>query len=93
MPDLRLIQIRRTSHVPNLMHKLCYRGGSRGKVQGVRTPPPQMTCGFLIQLVFCKKIYIYMWFIGEEQERSAPPPKNNSGLAPVLTYFSIKPRS
>ena len=33
------------------------RGGSRGRVQGVRTPPPpEMTCGFLIQLVFCKKI-------------------------------------
>ena len=31
------------------------RGGSRGKVQGVRTPPPQMTCGFLIQLVFYKQ--------------------------------------
>ena len=31
------------------------RGGSRGTVQGVRTPPPEMTCGFLIQLVFCKK--------------------------------------
>ena len=35
------------------------RGGSRGRVQGVRTPtppnPPEMTCGFLIQLVFCKK--------------------------------------
>ena len=31
-----------------------YRGGSRGRVQGVRTPP-EMTCGFLIQLVFCKK--------------------------------------
>ena len=30
------------------------RGGSRGRVQGVRTPP-QDTCGFLIQLVFCKK--------------------------------------
>ena len=32
-----------------------YRGGSRGRVQGVRTPPPppEMTCGF--QLVFCKK--------------------------------------
>ena len=29
--------------------------GSRGRVQGVRTPPPEMTCGFLIQLVFCKK--------------------------------------
>ena len=33
-----------------------HRGGSRGRVQGVRTPlPPEMTCGFLIQLVFCKK--------------------------------------
>ena len=31
------------------------RGGSRGRVQGVRTPPPEMTCGFLIQLVFCEK--------------------------------------
>ena len=33
------------------------RGGSRGRVQGVRTPPlpPEMTCGFLIQLVFSKK--------------------------------------
>ena len=49
------------------------RSGSRGSVQGVRTPtvppPPVMTCGFLIQLVF--------WFIGVEveQETSAPPPK------------------
>ena len=34
------------------------RGGSRGRVQGVRNPPPHppgMTCGFLIQLVFCPK--------------------------------------
>ena len=31
------------------------RGGSRGRVQGLRTPPPEMTCSFLIQLVFCKK--------------------------------------
>ena len=28
-------------------------GGSRGRVQGVRTP--EMSCGVLIQLVFCKK--------------------------------------
>ena len=44
--------------------------------------PPQMTCGFLIQLVFCKK---KMWFIGVgvEQETSAPPPKKNPGSAPV----------
>ena len=32
------------------------RGRSRGRVQGVHTPPPEMTCGFLIQLGFCKKI-------------------------------------
>ena len=31
------------------------KGGSRGRVQGVRTPPPEVTCGFLIQLVFCQK--------------------------------------
>ena len=51
------------------------RGGSRGRVQGVCTPPPEMTCGFLIQLVFCPKKK--MWFIGVEveQETSAPPPK------------------
>ena len=39
------------------------RGGSSGRVQGVRTPP-EMTCGFLIQLVFCKKKK--NWFIGVE---------------------------
>ena len=59
------------------------RSGSRGRVQGVRTPPPQMTRGFLIQLAFCKKKT--MWFIGVkvEQEKSAPPPKKNPGSAPA----------
>ena len=54
-----------------------YRGGSRGRVQGVRTPPPPRddlrfsnTTGILQK----KKT---MWFIGVEveQETSAPPPK------------------
>ena len=46
-------------------------------------PLPEMTCGFLIQLVFCQKKT--MWFIGVEveQETSAPPPKKNPGSAPV----------
>ena len=48
---------------------------------GARTPPPfpEMTCRFLIQLVF-------LWFIGVEveQEMSAPPPKKNPGSAPEL---------
>ena len=49
----------------------------------MRTPPPEMTCGFLIQLVFCKKKNT-MWFIGVEveQEKSATPPKKNPGSAP-----------
>ena len=47
-------------------------GGSRG----FAPPLPEMTCGFLIQLVFCKKKKT-MWFITVEvqQETSAPPPK------------------
>ena len=47
-------------------------------------PPPGMTCGFLIQLVFCQKTKT-MWFIGVEveQETSAPPPKKNPGSAPA----------
>ena len=41
-----------------------HRGGSRGRVQEVHTlPPPKMSCGFLIQLVFCKKT---MYLIGVE---------------------------
>ena len=39
----------------NKLNKPYYRGGSRRRVQGVRTPSPEMTSGFLIQLVFCKK--------------------------------------
>ena len=54
----------------------------------MRTPlPPQMTCGFLIQLVFCKEE------VEVEQETSAPPPKKNPGPAPDIdvprVLFSI----
>ena len=65
-----------------LFSRVC-RGGSRGEgAGGAHPPPPEMTCGFLIQLVFCKKKT--MWFIGVEveQETSAPPPKKNPGSAP-----------
>ena len=45
------------------LNSMIYRGGSRGRVQGVRTPtPPEMTYGFLIQLVLCeKKNYVVYW--------------------------------
>ena len=60
-------------------------------------PPPEMTCGFLIQLVFCKKKKT-IWFIGVEveQETSALPPKKNPGSAPDFrhgTDLLIRPAS
>ena len=68
-------------------------GGCRGCA-----PSPEMTCGFLIQWVFCKKKKT-MWFIGVEVEHEtcAPPPKKNPGSAPETlsnknncTNFSVE---
>ena len=60
-------------------------GGCRGCAP--HPPPPEMTCGFLIQLVFCKKKNKKtMWFIGVEveQETNATPPKKNPGTGTVI---------
>ena len=57
--------LRAPSLAESLIHTLSmlHRGGSRGRVQGVRTPSPEMTCSFLIQLVFCEKKnhYVVYW--------------------------------
>ena len=60
------------------------RGGSRGRVQGVRTPPPQDDLRFSNTTGILQKIKKTMWFIGVEvqQETSAPPPNKNPGSAP-----------
>ena len=53
-------------------------------------PTAEMTCGFLIRLVFCKKKKT-MWFIGVEvqQEMSSPPPKKKkSWIRPCHLYDS-----
>ena len=66
-----------------------HRGGSRGRVQGVHTPPSPWddlrfsnTTGILQK----KKT---MWFIGVEVEQgtSAPPPKKNPRSAPEQTLL------
>ena len=56
-------------------------GGCRGCAP---LSSPEMTCGFLTLLKFCKKKKKKKWFIGVEvgQETSAPPPKKNPGSAP-----------
>ena len=61
-------------------------GGCRGCA-----PHPEMTCSFLIQLVFCKKKKT-MWFIGVEveQEMSGSPPKKNPGSAPALECLRLE---
>ena len=61
-------------------------GGCRGCA-----PSPEMTYGFLIQLVFCRKKKT-MWFIGVEveQETSAPPSKKTPGSTPDNIRLTVK---
>ena len=62
---------------------------SRGRVQGVCTPPPPMTCGFPIQLVFCKKKT--MWFIGVGKRRVHPLMKKILDPPQWIVRFSSMP--
>ena len=67
----------------------CYklsRGGSRGRVQGLRIPPPsEMPCGFLIQLVwvFCINICLRHQSVTPFLS-GAPRPKKNPGSPPDI---------
>ena len=65
-----------------------------GGCRGCAPPPPEMTCGFLIQLVFCqKKNYVVYWcWSRADPETRAPPPKKNPGAAPeryAFFYFHL----
>ena len=64
------------------------RGGSRGRVQGVRTPAWDDLRFSNTTGILQKKT---MWFIGVEveQETSAPPPKKNPGSAPAKFIFRL----
>ena len=57
-----------------------HRGGSRGRVQGCAPSPPEMTCGLLIQLVFCKKCGLLV--LVRPFLSGATPPKKSPGSAP-----------
>ena len=62
------------------------RGGSRGRVQGVRTHPPRDDLRFSNTTGILRKKKT-MWFnvVEVERETSAPPPKKNPGSAPEDT--------
>ena len=86
------------SHLPRKVNSLLRQASGAdlgGGCRGCAPPLPEMTCGFLMQLVFCKKKT--MWFIGveAEQETSAAPPKKNPGFAPgpqdTLRNFPVSP--
>ena len=65
-------------------HLNLHRGGSRGRVQGVRTPPRD-DLRFSNTTKILQKNINYEGFIGleVEQETSAPPPNKKPGSAPV----------
>ena len=71
------------------MHLTLGRGGSRGRVQGVRTPPPWDDLRFSNTTGILPKKKKTMWFLGVEveQETSVPPPKKNPGSAPVRSLL------
>ena len=60
------------------------RGGSRGRVHGVRTPPPPPRDDLRFSNTTSIQQKKPMCFIGVEveQETSAPPPKKSPGSAP-----------
>ena len=56
-------------------------GQIKGEGAGVWTPSPDMTCSFLIQLVFCIKICLCLHSVTPFLS-DALPPKKNPGSAP-----------
>ena len=77
----KLLVLTRTSPETSFW-SILHRGGSRGRVQGVRTPSPLDDLRFSNTTCILQKKKT-MWFIGVEvqQETSAPPPKKNPGFA------------
>ena len=63
------------------------RAGYRGRVQGVR-PPRELTCGFLIQLVFCIKFCLRHQSVTPFLN-GAPSTKKNPGSALVNYNLGI----
>ena len=60
----------------NNIYIYIYTRGDLGEdAGGAHPPPPEITCGFLIQPVFCQKKTMRFIAVEVELETSAPPPK------------------
>ena len=60
-----------------------------GGCRGCAPPPPEMTCGFLIQLVFCKKKNYVVYWCWSKARDECTPPKKNPGSAPVMMMMMM----
>ena len=69
-----------------------YRGGSRGRVQGVRTPP-EMTCGFLINTVESAsqlyKICFIIWYVFSAVHIMLLPSRKPSSSYSLLKFVYV----
>ena len=69
------------------------RGGSRGRVQGVRTPPPEMTCGFLINTVQSAsqlyKICFIIWYVFSAVHIMLLPSRKPSSSYSLLKFVYV----
>ena len=69
-----------------------YRGGSRGRVQGVRTPP-EMTCGFLINTVESAsqlyKISFIIWYVFSAVHIMLLPSRKPSSSYSLLKFVYV----
>ena len=87
--SLFLLQTRKLAGPRLASLNLLYRGGSRGRVQGVRTPPPDLrfsnTTGILQ-----KKKKRTMWFIGVEVDKRRLHPLLKKILDPPLLQRSFR---
>ena len=69
-------------------HFTCYTGADLGG--GCKGCAPPLTCGFLIQLVFCQKKKRTMWFIGVEVDKRRLNPLLKKILDPPLLQRSFR---
>ena len=78
MIGVKILQdLRQSSRTCKTQQLLLSRGGSRGRVQGVCTPPPRDDLQFsnTTGILQKKKNYVFIG-VEVEQETSAPPPKD-----------------
>ena len=70
--------------------KLLKQGRIQGEgAGGAHPPPPEMTCGFLIQLVSCKKKKLCGLLVLKQSKRRVHPLLKKSWIRPCKTFLFL----